>query len=393
VILVDLDQFRAINDTYGHNDGDRVLREVARRVRRAAGPHLALRLGGDEFAIIVSSAERSVCEELAASVYEQIREPLELDGSTLFLDAGIGVALAHGELTAGELVSRAGASLRPLKRSGRLPRVVVYEDAAHGEILDTLALSLGLRAAIMQDQLVLHYQPLVDMASRRAIGFEALVRWAHPVRGVIPPLRFIPLAEQTGLMPELGEWVLTQACREACSWTSASGEPPFVSVNISIRQLEDPDFVVRFRRALDRSGLEPSRLKVEVTESVLANGVDTISPLLAQLREMGVGVLLDDFGTGYSSLAYLRELPLDGVKLDRIFTRDLTVSAGAWALARAMLTLIGQLGLETIAEGLETAAHLAQLRSLGCHVGQGFYFARPVPADGLQFEDLGRAST
>src|SRR5579884_4310554 len=179
----------------------------------------------------------------------------------------------------------------------------------------------------MQDQLVLHYQPLVDMASRRAIGFEALVRWAHPVRGVIPPLRFIPLAEQTGLMPELGEWVLTQACRQARSWTSASGEPPFVSVNISIRQLEDPEFIVRFRRALDRSGLEPSRLKVEVTESVLANGVDTISPLLAQLREMGVGVLLDDFGTGYSSLAYLRELPLDGVKLDRIFTRDLTVSA------------------------------------------------------------------
>ena len=393
VILVDLDQFSAINDTYGHNNGDRVLREVARRLHRAAGVHLVVRLGSDEFAVVVASGERSECEQLATSLYEEIRAPLMLDGSVLFLDAGIGVALAHGELTAWELVSRAGASIRPLKRSGRLPRIVVYEDAAHGEILDTLALSLGLRKALIHDELVLHYQPLVDMASRRALGFEALVRWEHPVRGVIEPLRFVPLAEETGLMPELGEWVLTQACTDARTWRSPSGERPFVSVNISIRQLEDPEFIVRFRRALDSSGLEPSRLKVEVTESVLANGVGAITAQLEALREIGVGVLLDDFGTGYSSLAYIRDLPLDGVKLDRIFTRDLTVSAGAWSLARAVLTLVRQLGLETIAEGLETAAHLAQLRSLGCHVGQGFYFARPGPAEALQFEDLGRAST
>lgn len=394
VVLIDLDQFKAINDTYGHGNGDRVLQEVARRLRAAAGRHTPVRLSSDEFAVVVASAERSVCEELAAGIYDAIRRPIELDGSTLFLDAGIGIALAHGELTLWELVSRAGASIRPLKRRGKLPRIVVYEDGAHGEILDTLALSLDLRAALMRDELVLHYQPLVDMASRRALGFEALVRWVHPVRGLIPPLRFVPLAEDAGLMSELGEWVLTEACTQARGWPAHGDEPaPFVSVNISIRQLEDPDFIIRFKRALRRSGLDPRRLKVEVTESVLANGVGAVSPVLAAMREMGVGVLLDDFGTGYSSLGYIRDLPLDGVKLDRVFTRDLTVSAGAWALARSIVTMIGQLRLEVIAEGLETAAHLAQLRSLGCQVGQGFYFARPGPAETLQFEQLGRTST
>jgi diguanylate cyclase (GGDEF)-like protein len=401
VILVDLDQFKAINDTYGHANGDRVLREIGRRLRIAAGRHLPVRLSSDEFAIVVSSAERAVCEDIAANVHDAIREPLTLDGSTLLLDAGIGIALAHGELTLWELVSRAGASIRPLKRSGRLPRIVVYEDGPHGEILDTLALSLDLRAALARNQLVLDYQPLVDMASRRALGFEALVRWMHPIRGVIAPLRFVPLAEDTGLMSELGEWVLTQACTQARSWEGrgagrgkdhGEGRDPYVSVNISIRQLEDPDFIDRFERALGRSGLHPGRLKIEVTESVLANGIAAVKPQLEAIRAMGVGVLLDDFGTGYSSLGYIRELPLDGVKLDRIFTRDLTVSAGAWALARAIVTLIGQLGLEMIAEGLETAAHLAQLRSLGCQIGQGFYFAGPAPADRLQFDQLGRSS-
>lgn len=393
VILIDLDQFQAINDTYGHANGDRVLREVGRRLRAAAAPHLPVRLSSDEFAVVVASAERALCEQLAAAIYESIREPIEIDSSTLLLDAGIGIALAHGELTVWELVTRAGASIRPLKRRGRLPRIVVYEDATHGEILDTLALSLDLRAALMRDQLVLHYQPLVDMATRRALGFEALVRWEHPIRGIVGPLRFVPLAEETGLMPELGEWVLTRACLDARSWEQRPGEPLYVSVNISIRQLEDPEFINRFSRALGRSGLDPARLKVEITESVLANGVAGVLPQLEAMRELGVCVLLDDFGTGYSSLGYIRELPLNGVKLDRIFTRDLTVSAGAWTLARAVVTMIGQLGLEIVAEGLETAAHLAQLRSLGCNVGQGFYFARPAPADSLQFDELGRART
>ncbi|HET9093536.1 MAG TPA: bifunctional diguanylate cyclase/phosphodiesterase [Solirubrobacteraceae bacterium] len=393
VILIDLDQFKAINDTYGHANGDRVLREVGRRLREVAAPHLAVRLSGDEFAVVVSSSSRAVCQRVAEAIHEAIRAPVELGDCTLYLDAGIGIALAYGELTLWELVSRAGASIRPLKRTGRLPRIMVYDDHQHGQILDTLALSLDLRAALARDQLVMHYQPLVDMASRQAQGFEALVRWRHPIRGVIAPLRFVPLAEDTGLMPELGEWVLAQACRQARAWGPSAGEWPYVSVNISIRQLEDPEFQRRFERALESSGLEPAHLRVEVTESVLAADLSVIRPRLEAVRDLGVGVLLDDFGTGYSSLGYLRELPLDGVKLDRLFTRDLTFSAEAWSLARSIVTMISQLGLELIAEGLETAAHLAQLRSLGCQIGQGFYFGRPERPGALRFDELGRSSS
>jgi diguanylate cyclase len=394
VLLVDLDHFKAVNDTYGHESGDQVLKVVGQRLQDAAGDaELVVRLSSDEFVIVVRSLDRDWCERLAHRLHAVVIEPIELQGATLFIDASVGVALADGDRTLWQLISRAGASIYNVKRSGRLPKIAIFEPAAHGEILDTLALSLDLRAALTREELVLYYQPIVDMASREAIGFEALIRWSHPTRGLIPPLRFIPLAEESGLMPDLGGWVLEQACRQALAWQDRGQIAPYVSVNLSIRQLEDPDFVPRFRESLERSGLPPQQLKVEVTESVLATDFDTVTPPLEELRRLGIGVLLDDFGTGYSSLGYVRELPLDGVKLDRVFTRDLTVSAGAWTLARSVIGLIGQLGLEIIAEGLETAAHLAQLRSLGCHIGQGFYFARPAPPEKLQFERLGRATT
>jgi diguanylate cyclase (GGDEF)-like protein len=393
VILVDLDHFKAVNDTYGHNHGDHVLRVVGQRLRRAgAAAELLVRLSGDEFVIAMRSRERAACERLALQLHDAVTEPIEVGGATLFVQASVGVALADGQHSLWQLISRAGASIASVRSSGRLPNVMVFEPEAHGEILDTLALSLDLRAALARDELVHHYQPIVDMATREALGFEALVRWSHPTRGLITPLRFIPLAEEAGLMPQLGCWVLEQACLTARRWQMQRPNSPYVSVNLSVRQLEDPDFVPRFEEVLARTELPPRLLRVEVTESVLASDVDTLGPPLEELRRIGVGVLLDDFGTGYSSLGYVRELPLDGVKLDRIFTRDLTVSAGAWALARAVIGLVGQLGLEIIAEGLETAAHLAQLRSLGCHRGQGYYFARPEPPEALRFEQLGRAT-
>jgi len=386
VVLLDLDQFRAINDSYGHGIGDQVLGAVAQRLTAVAGDgNLVARLASDEFAVVVASRDRAVCEALAGALYDAIRVPLEVEGTTLFLDAGIGIALADGEQSLWQLVSRAGASIHNLKRSGRMPKIVVFEREAHSGILDQLSLALDLRAALKRDELILHYQPIVEMATREVLGFEALVRWSHPTRGTIPPLQFIPLVEQVGLMPELGAWVLEAACREARSWSDRFEKPPFVSVNVSIRQLEDPDFMTRFGLALERSGCDPHNLKIEVTESVLASGIETVTPPLEALRDIGVRILLDDFGTGYSSLGYVRELPLDGVKLDQIFTRDLTVSAGAWTLARSVVALLSQLGLEIIAEGLETAAHLAQLRSLGCHIGQGYYFARPMPPSSLTF--------
>ena len=389
VVLIDLDQFRAINDTYGHENGDLVLRVVGERLAAVAGEdHLAARLSADEFVVVTPLSRRPDIEALAVALYAAVREPLEIAGTDLHLDAGVGIAIANGELSLWDLISRAGASLHDLKHAGRLPKIVLYDDDAHGGILDTLALSLDLRAALTHDELLLHYQPIVDMASREAIGFEALVRWSHPERGMIPPLSFIPLAERSGLMPELGAWILEQACLEARAWQDRFDTPPVVTVNISIRQLEDPDFVARFCRILAHAGCQPQQIKIEVTESVLASELERFAPPLEALRRMGVGVLLDDFGTGYSSLGYVRELPLDGVKLDRIFTRDLTISAGAWTLARSIIALLNQLDLEIIAEGLETAAHLAQLRSLGCHTGQGYYFAKPLPQDQLRFGRL-----
>jgi EAL domain-containing protein (putative c-di-GMP-specific phosphodiesterase class I) len=218
------------------------------------------------------------------------------------------------------------------------------------------------------------------MVSRKTVGFEALVRWVHPERGVVAPLRFIPMAEQIGLMPELGAWVLHEACRQAAGWRTQFNEVPYVSVNLSTRQLEDPDFADRFRDAVESTSIAPGQLVVEVTESVLATKLDGLVAPLEALRAMGARVYLDDFGTGYSSLGYVRELPLDGVKLDRVFIQDLTTSDDAWAIARAVVALLTKLGLSLTAEGIESAAHLAQLRSLGCGQGQGFYFGRPQPA-------------
>lgn len=384
VLLLDLDRFRAINDVHGCALGDRVLRAVAARMEAVCSgwPSVVLlaRLAGDEFAVVLEGGERAACEALAEALRDAVREPIAVGGVQLLLDAGIGIALPHGELTIWELASRAGAALRPLKQTGKLPRTIVYEEAEHAQLLDRLALGLDLRTALAEDQVELDYQPIVDLGRRCVIGYEALVRWSHPERGRLGPLTFVPLAEEAGLIVELGEWVLTHACAEAVGWRGRGPAPaPFVTVNLSVRELDDPTFVARFRATLANSGLAPERLKVELTESVLAAGLDRVVPPLKALRQAGVGVLLDDFGTGYSSLQYIRELPLDGVKLDRVFASDLDVSAGAWTLTRAAVGMLGELGLEVIAEGVESAAQLAQLRSLGCRFGQGYYFARPLP--------------
>jgi len=391
VILVDLDHFNAVNDIYGHQAGDHVLWVIARRLEHEApNAETLVRLNGDQFLLALPSSDRETLEALAETLYMAVCAPIELDDAMVYIDASVGLALADAGQTVWQLISRAGAAIYASKRSGRLPKIVTFEPHSHGEILDRRVLSMDLRAALSRDELFLEYQPIVDMASREALGFEALVRWRHPVRGLVPPLRFIPLAEQSGLMHDLGLWVLEQACLTARAWETPSGPAPYVSVNLSIRQLEVPQLVSEIHGVLRACGLPPDRLKVEVTESVLAADFQTVTPPLEELRALGVGVLLDDFGTGYSSLGYVRELPLDGVKLDRIFTRDLTISAGAWTLAKSVIGLIGQLGLEIIAEGLETAAHLAQLRSLGCHVGQGYYFARPMLREDLRFTKLGR---
>jgi diguanylate cyclase len=384
LVLVDLDEFKAINDTFGHAAGDQVLQAVAERLRGAVRPEdLVVRLGGDEFAALLSAADEGVSRAVAARFLATLEEPLTIDGQTIFVRASVGVAIAAPGESLAALLPHADASMYRAKSSSGLEQVSVFDPTTHHQVLDNLALATDLRGALARSELILHYQAIVDMANRATVGFEALVRWQHPERGMVPPGVFIPLAEQGGLMPEIGEWILEQACRDATTWRAAGSEAPYVSVNLSVRQLQDPDFLARFNAALERSGMLPESLVVEVTETALAIEHEAIRAPLDELRRLGVRVYIDDFGTGYSSLGYIRDLPLDGVKLDQAFARDLTTSAEAWALAQAIIALLGNLNLALTAEGVESAAQLAQLRSLGCEHAQGYYFARPQPPDGL----------
>jgi len=391
VVLVDLDQMRAVNAIYGYRAGDTVLCTVARRLQAIVGiGDVLVRLGGDEFAVVVASGDRSIAEAIGHQAHDAIREPISVEGVSVFVGSTVGIAVGDCEEPLSRVLSRADAAILHVQRGGGARRVVRFDPEIHAHVVDTLALSIDLRAALSREELLLHYQPIVDMVTRRPLGFEALVRWTHPERGMVPPSTFIPLAEQTGLMPELGAWVLEEACRQAQSWQRQFVDAPYVSVNLSVRQLEDPDFADMFAGTLQAAGLAPELLTVEVTESAVATDLDTVVAPLDALRKQGVRVLLDDFGTGYSSLGYIRDLPLDGVKLDQAFTRDLTVSEDAWAIARAVVALLRKLGLSVIAEGIETASHLAQLRSLGCRVGQGYYFARPKAPDALRLDGLQR---
>jgi diguanylate cyclase (GGDEF)-like protein len=380
VVVIDLDGFKAINGTYGQDGGDEVLRVVAERLREVVmHDDWLVRLGGDEFAIFLPTADLTVPRSVGERARSTIRSPISVGGVAVCVDCSVGIASGGEDGSVSWMLSRAEACIYEVKHSGSARRVVVFDPEVHGAVVETFALSADLRGAVQREEFVLDYQPIVDMVSRRTVGFEALVRWMHPERGVIAPLTFIPVAEQIGLMPELGAWVLQEACRHAAVCRARFNEVPYVSVNLSIRQLEDPDFLRRFRAATESERMVPGQLVVEVTESVLATKLDVVAGPLEALRRIGARVYLDDFGTGYSSLGYVRELPLDGVKLDRVFIQDLTTSDDAWAIARAVVALLTKLGLSLTAEGIETAGHLAQLRSLGCGQGQGYYFGRPLP--------------
>jgi diguanylate cyclase (GGDEF)-like protein len=384
LVVVDLDEFTAINDTFGHLAGDRVLKAVADRLMQAVRPQdLLVRLGGDEFAALLPDADEALSRDIAVRCLASFDAPLEIEGQTIFVRASVGVAVATSGESLETLMTRADASMYRAKRSGGVEKVSVFDAETHHPILENLALASDLRGAVARDELFLVYQPIIELATRRTVGFEALVRWLHPERGLVAPLTFVPIAEHGGLMPEIGQWILGQACRDANRWRALTANPPYVSVNLSVRQLQDPEFLTRFQTAVGRAGLPLGQLVVEVTETALATEHETIREPLDELRRRGVRVYIDDFGTGYSSLGYLRDLPLDGVKLDRAFARDLTTSSEAWTLAQAIVALLDDLKLEVTAEGIESAAQLAQLRSIGCVYAQGYYFARPEAADSL----------
>ncbi len=384
VLLFDLDRFKVINESLGHAVGDQLLAAVGRRLADVLRPADTLaRLGGDEFAVLVDGlAGEAAAEGLARRMIEALASPFVVEGRDTYVAASVGVAMSRaGGQSAADLLREAEIALYRAKADAS-DRVAMFHPRMSASSMDRLELELDLRLAIERDELRVHYQPLVDLGTGRTLGHEALVRWEHPTRGLLGPLSFIPLAEETGLILAIDDVVLAEACRQARAWQRADPRLAdlVVAVNLSARQFARPDLAARIAAVLAETGLPPAALELEITESLAMSDAEATGVTLRALHELGVRVALDDFGTGYSSLAYLSQLPLDVIKIDRSFVAGLHGSPANLAIVRAVVGLAQGLGIAVTAEGIERDDQLAALRDLGCDRGQGFLFARPTSA-------------
>lgn len=382
VLFLDLDDFKRINDSLGHDAGDQLLVAVADRLRQGLrSGDTAARLGGDEFTVLLEQvASRNEALQLADRIADRLSEPFTLSGRAVFITPSVGIAFGTAADEPAEILRAADLAMYRAKARGKA-RVAVFEPGMGVAAVERLDLEHDLRLALERDELVLHYQPIVETQSGRIVGMEALVRWNHPRRGLLAPDTFIPLAEETGLVVPLGKWVLREACRQARAWQEAGLGPLVVAVNLAARQLEEPGLLDDVRGALLGAGLAPEWLGLEITESMmLADGVDPTG-LLAALRRLGVHVALDDFGAGYSSLAYLRRFPINVLKIDRSFISGPAASAEDAVILAGIISVAHSLGLTVVAEGVESADQAAMVRGLACDLSQGFHFSAPLPAD------------
>jgi diguanylate cyclase (GGDEF)-like protein/PAS domain S-box-containing protein len=381
VLFLDLDCFKEVNDSLGHAAGDQLLGQVAERLRRSVrdGDTVA-RFGGDEFAVlIVSIIAMADAETVARRVIAALGEPFEIGGRVLHIGASIGIASAGDAADLEHLQRNADLAMYRAKAAGG-SGLARYDPRMHDELVDRLALESDLRAALERDELTLHYQPTVDLGTGEIVGFEALVRWPHPTRGMVMPLDFVGIAETTGLIVPLGRWVLAEACRQAVAWGAGTTRQLKMSVNVSVRQFDHCDLAAVVCDILAETGLPVGQLCLEMTESVLLTDTDENLTQLLRLKALGVTLAMDDFGTGYSSLAYLRRYPMDVLKIDRSFVGRLGGDAEDAALVQTIVRLGRSLGVCTVAEGIENAVQLTALRDMGCDLGQGYYLSRPVPA-------------
>jgi diguanylate cyclase (GGDEF)-like protein len=377
VLCLDLDQFKTVNDTFGHAIGDALLKEVAARLRSAVpSPDILARIGGDEFALVQTAVTRpEQCGDLASRIIEGVGRPYEIDGRSVTIGISVGIAIAPQDGSDPEqLLKNATMALYLAKGEGRGTHRF-FEREMDRRLQARRALEIDLRSAIAKGEFELYYQPIVRLSDGQVSAFEALARWNHPQRGQIPPLQFISLAEELGLIVPLGEWVLRTACAQAAKWS----EPVGVSVNLSAVQFKSPNLVQVVLNALAASALPPSRLDLEITESVLLQDEANTLATLHRLRNLGVRVSMDDFGTGYSSLAYLRSFPFDKIKIDRSFVRDMPERADSRAIIRAVTSLAVSLKIGTVIEGIETEEQLAMAKAEGCDEAQGFLFSKPMP--------------
>ena len=407
LLFIDLDDFKTINDTLGHAAGDRVLQRIASTLLNATrGCDTVARLGGDEFAVLLERLNLDEGPEVAAQrIVNALARPVEAEpGRSITVGASIGIAMQSLAQDRDELLRNADVALYEAKKNSR-GRWVVYDPAMHAALVDKVSLEADLRLAIErcqlahrpglektgtyprfedaapQAQISLAYQPIVDVVSECITGFEALLRWTHPERGLIPPATFVPVAEESGLVLALGRWVLRTACQQASEWTERQGRPVTVTVNLSVKQLQDDSLALDVEGALKESGLSPACLILEMTESVIMREPSSARARLHELKQLGVRIAIDDFGTGYSSLSHLQQFPVDILKIDRSFLHRMHQGSQDTALVRTIIALAKLLSLRTIAEGVEDAHQQQQLRELGCDSAQGFLFGRPMAAE------------
>jgi diguanylate cyclase (GGDEF)-like protein/PAS domain S-box-containing protein len=391
LLFIDLDRFRVINETYGPAAGNEVLIEMSHRiqasVREVDTVATTTHIDRDEFAVLLGHLRDEMdARRVAERILDEIQHPVLVGDVEVVLTANVGIAFGHAKTKrASDMLGQAETAMNRAKdRSDE--RCHVYDERTHGRAVNRLRLESELRRAVLSDQIVIHYQPVLELETGTVVGGEALVRWRHPERGLVSPGEFIPIAEQSGLIIPLGVRILRDACRQARVWRDTMVHPLTVAVNVSTRQFLQPDFVNEVRLALGESGIDASLLEIEMTESTTADNPERVVDTLRQLKSLGIRLLLDDFGTGYSSLSYLTQFPLDVLKIDRSFVMRTPDSKHDAAVAQTIVAMAHALELEVVAEGVETAAQAEFLRSLGCQYVQGYLFSPPVPPE--RFEEF-----
>lgn len=388
ILFIDLDNFKAINDTFGHIKGDELLRKIGKLIQEIAGGEMvAAHLGGDEFAVIMPRiSDIAEAVHLGSKICETIGAPSLIDGKNMHITASVGIAAYKDDTSDSEtLIKRADIALYNAKNNGK-NQVKLYYSYMEDSFLERLEIENGLRSALRNNEFMLYYQPQVDIESGTIIGMEALIRWKHPVKGLIPPDKFIPIAEESGMIFEIGNWVLRTALSQIKIWQDKGYNKLKVAINISSKQFENTDFINRVYKKISDIGIDPKWIEFEITERTAMEDFDYTLRILNNLKKLNISVALDDFGTGYSSLNYLNKLPVDKLKIDKSFLDNISYGSSEEYIAKSIIGLASHLELTVVAEGVETINQIVFLRENKCKNVQGYYFSKPLPAE--EFEEL-----